>query len=183
MKNILKAGILLAALTSFAANATTYDFSYTFGDSSVITGSLSGNLNGAYVDNISNVHVSFNGTAFSGGSLFNAAWNTATGNFDNTIAAVVSTNGALNNFVFADSNVPADYSASNYFYFVNDPATYGHEAFAVNYNTVTVDSALDNPSNASWSLVAAPVPEPETHAMLLAGLGLIGVAARRRHAP
>ena len=180
MKNILKAGILLAALTSFAANAATYDFSYTFGDSSVLTGSLSGNLNGAYVDNISNVHVSYNGTDFSGGSLFHAAWNTATGNFDNTIAAVVSTNGALNNFVFADSNVPMNNNASNYFYFVNDPATLGHEAFAVNGNTG--DVALDNPANASWSLVAAPVPEPETHAMLLAGLGLIGVAARRRRA-
>ena len=28
--------------------------------------------------------------------------------------------------------------------------------------------------------VAMPVPEPETYAMLLAGLGLIGMAARRR---
>ena len=28
--------------------------------------------------------------------------------------------------------------------------------------------------------VAAPVPEPETYAMLLAGLGLLGYAARRR---
>ena len=29
-------------------------------------------------------------------------------------------------------------------------------------------------------LVAAPVPEPETYAMMLAGLGLLGVVARRR---
>jgi hypothetical protein len=29
-------------------------------------------------------------------------------------------------------------------------------------------------------LVLAPVPEPETYAMLLAGLGLLGFAARRR---
>ena len=28
----------------------------------------------------------------------------------------------------------------------------------------------------------SPVPEPETYAMLLAGLGLMGVIARRRHA-
>jgi hypothetical protein len=27
---------------------------------------------------------------------------------------------------------------------------------------------------------AAPIPEPETYAMLLAGLGLLGIAARRR---
>ena len=29
-------------------------------------------------------------------------------------------------------------------------------------------------------VVAAPVPEPETYALMLAGLGLLGVAARRR---
>ena len=31
-------------------------------------------------------------------------------------------------------------------------------------------------------LYAAPVPEPETYAMLLAGLGLIGAMSRRRKA-
>jgi len=31
-----------------------------------------------------------------------------------------------------------------------------------------------------FELVAGPVPEPETYAMLLAGLGLVGFAARRR---
>ena len=33
---------------------------------------------------------------------------------------------------------------------------------------------------ADYSLNLAPVPEPETYAMLLAGLGLMGVIARRR---
>ena len=38
-------------------------------------------------------------------------------------------------------------------------------------------------SSADWSrvvLVAAPVPEPETYALLLAGLGMVGTMARRR---
>lgn len=30
------------------------------------------------------------------------------------------------------------------------------------------------------NFVAAPIPEPETYAMMLAGLGLLGIAARRR---
>ena len=41
--------------------------------------------------------------------------------------------------------------------------------------------------NVSWAFialdnldVAAPIPEPGTYAMLLAGLGLLGIAARRR---
>jgi len=34
----------------------------------------------------------------------------------------------------------------------------------------------------SLSLVAAPVPEPETYAMMIAGLGLVGFMARRRKA-
>ena len=31
-------------------------------------------------------------------------------------------------------------------------------------------------------VITAPVPEPETYAMLLAGLGLVGVMSRRRKA-
>lgn len=37
---------------------------------------------------------------------------------------------------------------------------------------------LDNVGNLTVAI--APIPEPETYAMLLAGLGLLGVAARRR---
>jgi hypothetical protein len=39
---------------------------------------------------------------------------------------------------------------------------------------------IDNISLTDGSVVTAPVPEPETYAMLLAGLGLIGTIARRR---
>lgn len=35
-------------------------------------------------------------------------------------------------------------------------------------------------SSASGVFATAPVPEPETYALLLAGLGLVGLAARHR---
>jgi hypothetical protein len=37
-------------------------------------------------------------------------------------------------------------------------------------------------SGGDYTITLAPVPEPETYAMLLAGLGLMGVIARRRKA-
>jgi PEP-CTERM motif len=169
------------SLASLAANAGNFNFSYTFGDNQTVTGSLSGTLVGSFINSISNIQVALNGVQFStdsSGSLYSAAWNPATLNWDST-PAVVSTNAALNNFIFADSNVPTDFGASNYFMFTNDP-TNGSLAFANNTNNGGI--ALDSPTNSSWSLTAAaPVPEPESYAMLIAGLGLISVVARRRH--
>lgn len=37
-------------------------------------------------------------------------------------------------------------------------------------------------TDANYTVTLAPVPEPETYALMLAGLGLLGVAARRRKA-
>lgn len=179
MKIIRNTAVLLATLTALAANATTYGFSYTFDDSNVVTGSMSGTLVGDYLQNISDVHVKLNGTDFSGANLSIAAFNTATHDWDNGVGARVSTKAALNEFIIADANVPMDNAVSNYFYFINDPAMFGREVFAVNYNTGAF--ALDNPANASWQLTAV-VPEPASVAMLLGGLALIGVVRRRRAA-
>lgn len=41
---------------------------------------------------------------------------------------------------------------------------------------------LTAPNTTAFTVVTTPVPEPETYGMLLAGLGLIGFAARRRRA-
>ncbi len=41
-------------------------------------------------------------------------------------------------------------------------------------------NVLDNSGNYYLALSVPAVPEPETYAMLLAGLGLVGMAARRR---
>lgn len=177
MKKILQAAVFLSAFMSLMANATLYDFSYTFDDTSSITGSLSGTLNGSYIENISNVQVFFNGVKFSGASLFSSAWNTTTQDWDNSMNALVSPVGSLNNFIFADSNVPTDYNLSNYFYFVNDSLSLGHQAFANNLNNG--DIALDAPTNNSWSVVAQ-VPEPSSNILLLLGFAAV-LVARHRH--
>lgn len=43
-----------------------------------------------------------------------------------------------------------------------------------------LQGSLASANGYGYTYLAAPVPEPETYAMLLAGLGLIGVVARRR---
>lgn len=55
-----------------------------------------------------------------------------------------------------------------------DSASGGYEGFSV------FSGASAGPG--TWTMIAA-IPEPETYAMLLAGLGLVGVAARRRSRP
>lgn len=44
----------------------------------------------------------------------------------------------------------------------------------------SVEYSVDNLSIVNEANIAAPVPEPETYAMMLAGLGLLGFVARRR---
>lgn len=57
---------------------------------------------------------------------------------------------------------------------------------AWNFNMYVGSQNIDSSSSGyyAWAVrdgdVAAPVPEPETYAMMLAGLGLLGMGARRR---
>lgn len=44
----------------------------------------------------------------------------------------------------------------------------------------SVEYSVDNLSIVNEANIAAPVPEPETYAMMLAGLGMLGFVARRR---
>ena len=61
--------------------------------------------------------------------------------------------------------------------------TYANSMLGNLSGTITMTAnvwAQDNPGTTQDLVVFAPVPEPETYAMMLAGLGLMGFVARRR---
>ena len=177
MKSLLRAALLLATtLVTLSAHATAFSFAYAFGDTQTITGTLNADANGDFVNNISNVHVFFDNTEFTG-SLFQASWNGATQTFDALGAATLSTKAALNNFIFADTD-PTGTNPNKYFYFIND-ATQGQEVFAVDYDQNT--AAFDSPAQSTWSL-RADVPEPASLPLMLGALAVATWTLRRRQA-
>lgn len=164
-----------ALLLAMNAHAAVYSFSYTFADQSEVHGTLNGDAVGDYVNNISDVHVFFNGTEFTG-TMFQSSYDDATQQFVNLGQATLSANAALNNFAFAEIDPAGALTPDNYFYFINGEFT-GQQVFAVNYNTS--DVAFDSPAQSTWSLNAAEVPEPASIALALGGLGLLGFSRRR----
>jgi len=181
MKKLFKAAALVATFTAGSANAqvSTFDFSYIFNSTDaigeVVTGSLVGELNGLYITNISDVQVFLNGAQFLG-PLTVAGWDPAALAWDNT--PVLSTDKSLNNFIFADSNVPTDFSPSNYFWFTND-ATNGQDVLAVNTNVNLNNTAEDSQVvGGTWTIAAVPLPT--SLPLMISGLGLLAAAGRRR---
>jgi hypothetical protein len=173
--------ILPLSLCIFSGHtaAETFDFSYAFGDLHTISGSLDGSRTGQFINGISNVSVFYDGVVMNGSpNMFVLGYSDAT-NFDIAIPAVVSFDGALNNFMFIDSNDASGRSLfTNIFYMLDTPtlslAEAAGDAFFSN------DRVFNPLTNApQWTLTRA-IPEPETYTLLLAScLGLIGFTARR----
>lgn len=198
MKGLIQAAVAAAAILSgAAAHASMFDFSYTFADSQKVTGSLEGTLNGTSITGISDIQLALNGIAFTGGTdgagnattLGIYGYDPSTGAFG-TAAPVFSTNAALNDFVIQD--LDPSVGATNYeFWFTNDPV-FGRSVGAANFlqsdsfsGPGATQLALDpNSSGAygTWKVTPSPVPLPDTLPLLASGLGLLGLARRRRRA-
>ena len=93
------------------------------------------------------------------------------------------------------SNAFASFNASSSVYFSSHQSSPGSFAFFAWYGNTLVDSALINNTNGiniapftgvaptrAEAFTVAAVPEPETYAMMMAGLGLLGFIARSRKA-
>jgi hypothetical protein len=104
--------LVTLCMTSATTYGTTFDYSYKFGSGDVVWGSLEGTQNGAFVDDVHDVTVFFNGRPstgtifplrFDGTSSYPANWKSG---------AVVSFQAADCNFAF----VNADFASGNPYY-------------------------------------------------------------------
>lgn len=176
MTKLLRAAALAAALTaSCAAHATSYVFSYTFASGDQLTGAFDGTASGDLISDLSNFAVSFAGTPLSGSLLqYGIDWE------EGYIAAagVASFSGTANNLIITNTPFDADPTAASTYITLYSSAAY---SLAQVSRLPPATSAFDGTTDYSavrWNVTA--VPEPETYGMLLAGLALVGAAARRR---
>lgn len=172
----LALGAILAMGALHAASATTFDFSYTFSSTGKsVTGSFDGTASGDFITGLSNISVSYDGTALSGplyAYRYDLGWIAG--------EAVVSFDRHKNEFAFTNCDqfmcaggVPADYN-----YLIMRHSNVNQNATTYKVGLFNVD---DGYPNDSWAVTArAPVPEPAVHALLAAGLGALALYSRRR---
>ncbi len=174
MKALSKLPYLFAAclLIATVARATSFNYQYTFGDGTVVNGSLDGTVSGNFVTGVDVTSMFFNGTEITGPikgyALAGNAW---------IDGPVVSFDVFQNNFLFIDGDISSSSSASNYFYMLNDSVYFANVTNVLS-PTLGVDSA-ETSAGSRWSLQAASVPDGGMTVVLL-GLSMFGLAGLHR---
>lgn len=159
---------VLSLSAAATAHATDFTYSYKFIHGTVVTGSFSGTTSGDLVSGLTNFTASFNGEALvPNGSLYDQM-PTPTG-------SVVSFSGAVNELYFGDNPTPG---LSNKWFRSTSSGSF-HTITTSWKNMYWIYNETYDPQRWSLTTVSA-VPESESYAMMLAGLGLLGAVARRR---
>jgi hypothetical protein len=187
MKYINLAIAVVVGLVAEPAHADIFRYSYTFGDGRIVSGEVTGIEAGNLVTDISNVSVNYYFSEFNGsGSLYSFGFFEG-GTKVVADLATLSFDGLANNFVFSDSSTfPGNYSYTNFYYSAPLEIGGGTRAFMGSSLVSTdgyADPRFDRYDASRWTLIqVSTVPEPETLALMLAGLGLMGSIAFRRKA-
>jgi len=167
---------LVLGLSAGSAAATTFAYSYTFGDGQMVTGKLDGTQNGEFVDNVANVSILFNGVELTG-PVFTAKY------YDGVTylnGPVVSFDALKNNFVFVNSDLAADdWSYDSLFYILNASV---YQDTAVAYSASLNFAAQDFPTvSPNWTLGVAPASVPDSGSTaLFLGLAILAIAWEHR---
>lgn len=175
----LAVAVLLGA--SVVANATQYQFTYSFSDGKTsMSGLFDGTADGdtIYIQNFESI--SFTSPLHSETSSQSLSLNSLS-----SFGAQTSFSGKTQDFATGYTNAAAAESWSLSAFTVRGIDSIGMTRFWSD-STYHVDE--DFPINSTWSVSAvtpscvSAVPEPATYGMSLAGLGIVGWLARRRHA-
>lgn len=183
-----KLGVLALAISMFAsagaANAAIFDYSYTYNSGTRISGSVTGDLIGDYVQAVSDITVFANGVSLSDRTFYLGGLLQDDGGFSNSGGRLSPTQ-SLNRFVFFDTPDLNEIQFTSFFDFDGNLST-GNFGSNSHYGQGFSVLAADRPVNSSFSLVArtssdnGQIPEPATLALL--GLGALGIFSQRKSA-
>jgi len=177
------AGIVVLALAGVVNAQVTYHYTgnhftdvvapYTTSDS--ISGSVT--LSSALGDNLTNFQPSVNSFSFTDGiSTITSSSSNSTGNPDRFVFNTDAAGDIIGWLVQVYSGSTTD----NLGIVTWAPGSPTEDISGRVFNNGLSSQQVGNRNNPGVWSTTAPVPEPETYAMMLAGLGLLGFVARRR---
>ena len=174
MKNSMKLTVVAAMLAgmSVGANAATTDIGTVGSNPTTFGGTVSGS--GVAFSDIFTFDISQNTTSF---SVVDVPLSVGGLNYDGILTGLSLFSAGANGIVGGGDDTLLQSSIS----------TGGGNSLTLNYDQplsgasfITVTGLSNGTAGAIYAGAVAAIPEPETYAMLLAGLGLMGAVVRRR---